>query len=113
MPPSSPAVSDPGAAVAAKRQLLERLLRERAAPVEAPLSSAQARIWFFEELRPGTSMFNVPFVLRLSGVLDAAAFEAALQTVVGRHAVFQTVIERRDDGPVQVVRPKAQLATLE
>jgi hypothetical protein len=123
MPPSLPASSDPGAAAAAKRQLLERLLRERAGraeplagasatPIEAPLSSAQARIWFFEELRPGTSMFTVPFVLRLSGALDVAAFEAALQTVIGRHAVFQTVIERRDDGPVQVVRPNAHPATL-
>lgn len=121
MPPSPPATSDPGAGAAAKRQLLERLLRERAAsrtePLPdgevAPLSSAQARIWFFEELRPGTSMFNVPFVLRLSGALDVPAFESALKTVVGRHAVFQTVVERRDEGPVQVVRPLAHPAALE
>jgi hypothetical protein len=109
---------------AAKRELLERLLRERAAgrgvgqglpsaaAVEAPLSSAQARIWFFEELRPGTSTFNVPFVLRLSGPLDVPAFQSAVKTVVERHAVFQTVIERRDAGPVQIVRPHAHPASV-
>ena len=110
---------DAGAAAAAKRQLLERLLRDRAGAradaqvIEAPLSSAQARIWFFEELRPGTSMFNVPFVLRLSGTLDVPAFERALGLVVGRHAVFHTVIERRDAGPMQIVRPQPGAAALE
>lgn len=111
-----------GSQVSLKRQLLERLLRERAGgapcagPADshraAPLSSAQARIWFFEELRPGTSMFNVPFLLRLSGTLDVPAFERAVRGLLDRHDVFRTVIAAGDDGPLQVVALQPAPASL-
>src|SRR5262249_44828797 len=83
-----------------KRALLERrLLAEsphRAASIprrgerEAPLSFAQQRLWFLEQLDPGTAVYNVPEVLALEGPLDVAALASALGAIVAGHEVLRT-----------------------
>lgn len=97
-----------------KRERLEQLLRERAGAsaqprvIEAPLTSQQQRLWFFEELQPGTPVFNVGVVLRLTGPVNAAALERALGVIIRRHGVFRTRIAVRDGTPLQVVEPELQ-----
>ncbi|HEY7113803.1 MAG TPA: condensation domain-containing protein, partial [Thermoanaerobaculia bacterium] len=85
-----------------KRALLEQRLAGasgRAAPPasiprrgdrEAPLSFAQQRLWFLEQLEPGSPLYNVPEVLSLEGPLDIPALESALRAVVSRHEVLRT-----------------------
>ncbi|AGM05507.1 non-ribosomal peptide synthetase/MFS transporter [Amycolatopsis keratiniphila] len=70
----------------------------------APLSSAQARLWFLELLGPG-SAYHADLVLRLRGPLDAAAMALAVRDVAARHTVLRTVIEERDGTPVAVPVP--------
>ncbi|WP_051727402.1 non-ribosomal peptide synthetase [Nocardia brasiliensis] len=75
----------------------------------APLSAAQQRIWFLEQLFPDRATYTMPLALRLRGHLDIAALQGALSLVVARHESLRTSIEVREGVPVQVVGPVAPL----
>lgn len=72
-----------------------------------PLSFAQQRLWFLDRLEPGSSAYNVPLILRLSGALDVAALERALTGLVERHEVLRTTFLEEEGEPFQVVHPPA------
>jgi amino acid adenylation domain-containing protein len=71
---------------------------------EAPLTMAQERIRFLEELQPGRVLFNTPSAHRLTGPMDVAVFERALREVVRRQAVLRTRIVPSADGLGHVQR---------
>ncbi|HEX4959375.1 MAG TPA: non-ribosomal peptide synthase/polyketide synthase, partial [Thermoanaerobaculia bacterium] len=73
-----------------------------------PLSFAQERMWFLDQLEPNTSVYNIPIALRLEGSLDPGILEDALSEVVRRHAVLRGRFARGSSGPVQVVGPASQ-----
>ncbi len=78
-----------------------------------PLSFAQQRLWFIDQLQPGSPAYNLPTALRLRGALDAGVLEAAFAEVVRRHEVLRTVFRLTADGrPVQVVGPARGAALL-
>ena len=66
--------------------------RERAGQ-PAPLSFAQQRLWFLDQLVPGNSPYNVPTAVRLSGLLDVGCLEKSINAVVNRHEVLRTTIQ--------------------
>jgi amino acid adenylation domain-containing protein len=72
---------------------------DRSRPI--PLSFAQERLWFLEQLDPGSPVYNVPTGYTLDGPLDAEALGRALAEVVRRHEVLRTAFEPTDAGPVQ------------
>ena len=74
---------------------------------EAPLSFAQQRLWFLDRLQGPSAAYNIPGGLRLSGALDAAALETALEWIAARHEILRTVFRESADGPVQVILPPA------
>src|SRR5437868_4081847 len=74
-----------------------------------PLSFAQQRLWFLDQLHPGTPLFNMPGAFRLSGLLDVDAFERALGEVVRRHEILRTTFNTVDSRPVQVIAPPSHL----
>jgi amino acid adenylation domain-containing protein len=70
-----------------------------------PLSFAQERLWFIDQLEPGSAAYNLPAALRLKGTLDEAALERALGEIVRRHETLRTVFAEVDVSPVQVIAP--------
>ncbi len=80
-----------------------------AGPGPWPLSYAQERMWFLEQLQPGGALYVMPAVVRLDGPLDVAALDAAFQALVDRHASLRTRFEARAGGEVvQVVQAQAR-----
>ncbi|RSS52273.1 amino acid adenylation domain-containing protein [Streptomyces sp. WAC07061] len=70
-----------------------------------PLSFAQRRLWFLGRFGDIGAAYNMPFVIRLKGVLDEPALAAAVGDVVDRHEVLRTVIGEEEGEPFQDVRP--------
>jgi amino acid adenylation domain-containing protein len=75
-----------------------------------PLSFAQERLWFVEQLRPGGATYAIADRMRLSGPLDVEALRRALEEIVRRHEALRTVFAAADGRPVQQVLPPAPLA---
>ncbi|MCU1244703.1 MAG: amino acid adenylation protein, partial [Acidobacteria bacterium] len=55
-----------------------------------PLSFAQQRLWFIDQLEGGSAQYNMPAALRLKGTLDRVALQHAFDTIVARHEVLRT-----------------------
>ncbi|MFJ1791042.1 amino acid adenylation domain-containing protein [Kitasatospora griseola] len=86
-----------------KRALLARKLRGRAGPKRVPASFAQKRLWFLEQLAPGSAVYNIPGALRVHGALDIEAWRRSCAALVQRHEALRTVFEEVDGEPVQVI----------
>ncbi|HEX6039302.1 non-ribosomal peptide synthetase, partial [Longimicrobium sp.] len=74
-----------------------------------PLSFAQQRFWFVEQMGPGANAYIIPVALRMSGPLDVDAFHRALDGLVARHEALRTVFRLEGDQPVQVILPVASM----
>jgi amino acid adenylation domain-containing protein len=109
----------PTPALLARR--LESLLRERdgrpAPPLlrvarqgDLPLSFAQQRLWFLDQLEPGSPQYNIPAALSLRGALAVEALAAALTEIVRRHEALRTVFPAHGGAAVQRVMAPAPLA---
>ncbi|MCU0516902.1 MAG: condensation domain-containing protein, partial [Oscillatoria sp. Prado101] len=103
-----------------KRALFELLLQEKVTlPVAAgakiqripresgeqyfPLSFAQQRLWFIDQLEPGNSAYNETTALRLQGVLNVPALERSLNEIVRRHEILRTTFATVGGEPVQII----------
>ncbi|MFJ1709949.1 condensation domain-containing protein, partial [Kitasatospora sp. NPDC088346] len=80
-------------------------LVRREHPAELPLSHAQRRMWFLQNLDGSGATYNVPLVVRVTGPLDLDALRAAVTAVTGRHESLRTVFTERAGTVFQEVRP--------
>jgi len=104
----------------AKRTLLEQRLRgkglkglagrsiPRREPQEfAPLSFAQERMWFLNQLEPESPAYNEPRVIRLVGDLVVEALEKSLNHIVARHEALRTTFVLVDGVPMQRIADRS------
>ncbi|MDZ7268843.1 MAG: amino acid adenylation domain-containing protein [candidate division KSB1 bacterium] len=99
-----------------KRQLLEKLFAQQGvnfsalAPIPRrhktdvlPLSFSQQRLWFLDQLNPGSAFYNIAYAIHLQGGLDTAALSASLNEIIRRHEILRTTFDRRNGQPVQII----------
>ncbi len=72
---------------------------------DLPLSFAQQRLWFIDQLEPESSVYNVPAAWRLSGPLDFTALQRSVNEIVRRHEVLRTSFVIVDGQPIQQLQP--------
>jgi len=103
----------------AKRELLEKLLREDALTLGADadafprrvpgepvhLSFGQEQLWLHSQLAMGSPLYNEPVTVRKIGSLDAAVLERSLNEIIRRHEAWRTTFTTVDGQAIQVVHP--------
>jgi amino acid adenylation domain-containing protein len=70
-----------------------------------PLSFAQQRLWFLDQLEPGNPLYNVPCAVRITGPLDVAALEHSINEIIRRHEILRTRFTTEGGQAVQVIAP--------
>jgi amino acid adenylation domain-containing protein len=73
------------------------------------LSFAQQRLWFFDQLEPGSTFYNIPVAVRFGVRVDAEVLRRCLDEIVRRHEVLRTSFRAADGVPVQSVAPSLAL----
>jgi amino acid adenylation domain-containing protein len=76
---------------------------------DLPLSFAQQRLWFIDQLDPGNSVYNFPVAVRLKGSLNLAALEQSLNEIVRRHEALRTTFSMVDGQPSQVIASRLNI----
>jgi amino acid adenylation domain-containing protein len=71
-----------------------------------PLSFGQQRLWFLDRLEPGSAAYNIPCAFRMTGPLDLAGFERAVNAITERHEVLRTSFHTVEGQPLQVISPR-------
>ncbi|GHG84274.1 non-ribosomal peptide synthetase [Comamonas sp. JC664] len=83
---------------------------------ELPLSFAQQRLWFLYQMEPDSPFYNMPAVIRLTGVLNVDAVQRCLEALIHRHESLRTTFRMNGQTPVQVIQspstPKVDIADL-
>ncbi|WP_033439096.1 non-ribosomal peptide synthetase [Saccharothrix sp. NRRL B-16314] len=75
-----------------------------------PTSFGQQRLWFLDQLEPGSSEYLIPLAFRLEGPLDPAALHRAVARVAARHEVLRTRYTGEGGTPRQIVDPPSPVA---
>ncbi|WP_156747937.1 non-ribosomal peptide synthetase, partial [Mycobacterium sp. 1465703.0] len=100
----TPTVAQLASLIGADTRGLEPSVAGAGSPV-VPLSFAQSRLWFLDQLHGPSAVHNLAVALRLRGRLDVEALGVALGDVVGRHESLRTRFPSVEGIPQQVVVP--------
>src|SRR5580704_10387154 len=75
-----------------------------------PLSFAQQRLWFLNQLEPDNPLYNIPLAIRLNGALNIESLKRALNEIVQRHEVLRTRYVVENELPVQLITDEVEIA---
>ncbi|MBP5973106.1 amino acid adenylation domain-containing protein [Brasilonema sp. CT11] len=85
------------------------LIQPRTHSEELPLSFAQERLWFLNQLEGTSATYNIPGAIRISGNLDINALQRASSEIVRRHEILRTSFTIVNGTPIQVIHPQATI----
>jgi amino acid adenylation domain-containing protein len=68
-----------------------------------PVSFAQQRLWFLNQLEPESTAYNIPIALRITGELDVTALEQAFGDLIERHETLRTTFVTNNGRPEQLI----------
>ncbi|HEX8092155.1 MAG TPA: condensation domain-containing protein, partial [Blastocatellia bacterium] len=74
-----------------------------------PLSFAQERMWFLNQLSPDSAAYNMPVALRMTGQLNQDALERSFNEIIARHESLRTTFHLAEGRPLQFIHPAAAL----
>ncbi len=97
-----------------KRKLLELKLKKQGKLANAfPLSYAQQRLWFLQQLEPESTAYHIPAAVKLIGKLNKEALVKSLQEIINRHEILRTTFTTINGNPMQVVAARRSLELCE
>ncbi|MEM9216874.1 MAG: amino acid adenylation domain-containing protein [Cyanobacteria bacterium P01_F01_bin.150] len=84
-------------------------IQPREETAQRPLSWAQERLWFLNQLEGKSATYNMPAAVRIIGNLDIDALQQTIWKVVQRHEVLRTSFQALNGTPIQVIHPKSAM----
>ena len=109
-----PTVAELATAVEAIKQTQDSILATPILPVSRenhlPLSFAQQRLWFIEQLQPNNAAYNITSAVRVLGNLNITALESCFNAIINRHESLRTAFTTVDGLPTQVITENLQLS---
>jgi amino acid adenylation domain-containing protein len=94
-----------------KRDLFALMLKKRGREFNSfPLSFAQKRLWFLDQLEPGNPSYNLHLAVRLKGHLDPATLEKTLNEIVRRHEALRSAFRLVNEEPIQIINAAGRVA---
>ena len=76
---------------------------------EIPLSFAQQRLWYVDQLQPGGHAYNIAIAVRIKGPLNVVALEQSFNQIVERHEAMRTTFPSVDGRPLQLIEPAREV----
>ena len=83
----------------------ETAIPKRPTSEPVPLSYAQQRMWFLNQIQPDSPLYNIAWAARLTGALNLKALQTALDAIIARHEALRTTFADVGGTPSQVVHP--------
>ncbi|WP_353929455.1 amino acid adenylation domain-containing protein [Okeanomitos corallinicola TIOX110] len=101
-----------------KRELvLQKLKQQQKSPAlkpisreqPIPLSFAQQRLWFLDQLEGDNYVYNIPFFWKIDGYLNINSLEKAIKEIIQRHEILRTSFSVINESPTQIIHLQSQL----
>ncbi|WP_164003037.1 non-ribosomal peptide synthetase, partial [Pyxidicoccus caerfyrddinensis] len=110
----APTVAALAARIDSARESAQGLVAPAIVPVPRtgplPLSFAQQRLWFIDQLEPGGSSYSIPRFIRMQGSLDVGALRLSFEELVRRHEALRTTFLQQEGQPLQLISSHAELS---
>lgn len=80
-----------------------------------PLSFAQERLWFLDQLEPNSATYNIPAAVRIEGKLQPTTLQKSISEIIRRHEVLRTNFVKQDGQAIQIIHPASdwQITTID
>ncbi|AFZ57857.1 non-ribosomal peptide synthetase [Anabaena cylindrica] len=101
-----PTISQLSSQISTTNNLSITAIEPRKQQKNIPLSFAQQRLWFLDQLEPNSTAYNIPYRLQIQGLLNISILEKSISKIIQRHEILHTNFISIDGQPKQVITAK-------